>query len=345
MNLNTLQVSELFKKEIINHTEFNTIYLPTSMEGNTGYITFFDDSTMVVNIENDKYYKGNQKITLPTYYDINILYFSHLFSSDQAPIFGNILKKSLSRVAHNLCIFYNKERTKYMGIGGRFDEKQPDRWKPFGITEDKGLYLLSKEMLDGGVWIFENNKKPIIGKDTSSKFRKPASYDSQLSCIYSYILQKYVLITRNNVGKEQRFFSLLYSDDCLKWSEFHTPVLKPDYEASSGDQYYSILMHELIAFKIILGVALFYNEKSRNYGIKLLVTRDTKTWRDAGILFLVPTEKMPRNQYIRPKIHCGGITSNSEEGKITFYFYKYKERNLISFFKKTYKFVDLFTVN
>jgi hypothetical protein len=100
-------------------------------------------------------------------------------------------------------------------------------------------------------------------------------------------------------------------------------------------------MHEILSLKIIMARALFYNEKKKLYGIKLLLTNDTKVWRDTGIIFQLPTAKMPRNGYIRPKIHCGGITSD-ENRKITFFFYKYKERNSIEYFRKTYLLNHLF---
>lgn len=341
MNIDNLKVTSTFKDDIKNHKDFCQIQMRKYLEGNIGYVTFLNDDTLVANIENDKYYKNDKVVKLPTFYDINSFYVSNLFSNDSSPNMGKVMTKSLTRMAHNMCIFENKERNGYYGIGGRFDKQQPDRWKSFGITEDKGLYLIEKDKLDGTPWKLLNNGKPIIGKDPLSKYHKPASYDSQISCIYSEILQKYVLIVRNNVGKEQRFFSVLYSDDCINWSKFETPILNPSYEPKSGDQYYSIIIHEIVSFKIIMATALFYNEKTKLYGIKLLLTNDTKVWRDAGIIFELPTAKMPRNGYIRPKIHCGGITSD-ESQEITFFFYKYKERNSIEYFRKTYSWSKLF---
>lgn len=342
MNIEKLKVTQTFKNDIKNHKDFSQIHLRKYLEGNIGYVTFLNNNTLVANIENDKYYKNNKVVKLPTFYDINSFYVSNLFSITSPPIMGKVMTKSLTRMAHNMCIFENKERNGYYGIGGRFDKQQPDRWKSFGITEDKGLYLMQKDALDGDLWKLMNKGRPIIGKDPLSKYHKPASYDSQISCLYSHILQKYVLIVRNNVGKEQRFFSVLYSSDCLNWSEFHTPTLNPSYDPKSGDQYYSVIMHEIMPLKIILASALFYNEKTKLYGIKLLLTKDTKTWRDAGIIFMLPTAKMPRNGYIRPKIHCGGITSSEKNGKIIFHFYKYKERNSIEYFNKTYLWNELF---
>ena len=341
MNIDNIKVTNNFKNDIINHKEFCRIQIDKYMEGNIGYVTFLNNNALVANIENDKYNKNGKIVKLPTFYDINSFYVSNLFSDHCSPYMGKMLVKSLTRVAHNLCIFENKDRTGFYGIGGRFDKRQPDRWKPFGITEDKGLYLLQKNKLDGTSWKLMNESKPIIGKDPLSKYHKPASYDSQISCIYSQMLQKYVLIVRNNVGKEQRYFSVLHSNDCISWSDFKIPTLTPPYEPESGDQYYSIILHEILHLKIILASALFYNEKTKLYGIKLLITHDTKNWKDAGIIFTLPIAKMPRNAYIRPKIHCGGITSD-KYGRITFFFYKYKERNNIEYFKKTYLFSNLF---
>ena len=81
--------------------------------------------------------------------------------------------------------------------------------------------------------------------------------------------------------------------------------------------------------------------KTKLYGIKLLLTKDKnmERWRN---YFMLPTAKMPRNGYIRPKIHCGGITSSEKNGKIIFHFYKYKERNSIEYFNKTYLWNELF---
>lgn len=341
MNINKLQVNNKFKDDIINHTEFNKIQLPKHLDGIIGYVTFLNTNTLVANVENKKYYKKKKATNLPTFFDINSICVSNLLSSTATPSIGKMFSKSLTRMAHNMCIFETKEKKCYYGIGGRFDKTQPERWKTFNITEDKGLYLIKKDKLDGKEWNIMNEGNPVIGKDTVSKFRKPASYDSQISCIYSHILNKYILAVRNNVGREKRFFSMLYSDDCLKWSDFYIPTINPSYNEKSGDQYYSVILHEIIPIKVILACVLFYNKNTKIYGIKLLITRDTKSWSDAGIIFSLPTGIMPRNKYIRPKIHCGGITSD-KSGKITFSFYKYKETNNIEYFNKTYFWNELF---
>ena len=172
---------------------------------------------------------------------------------------GKVMTKSLTRMAHNMCIFENKERNGYYGIGGRFDKQQPDRWKSFGITEDKGLYLMQKDALDGNLWKLMNRGDPLLVKiHFQNIINRHLMILKYHVCIR--IFQKYVLIVRNNVGKEQRFFSVLYSSDCLNWSEFHTPTLNPSYDPKSGDQYYSVIMHEIMPLKIILASALFYNE-------------------------------------------------------------------------------------
>lgn len=341
MNISKLQVKKTYLNDIINHKNFNEIQLPKYLEGNVGYVTFLNKNTLVANIENEKYFVGSKTVSLPTFYDINTIYVTNLLSHSSSPIISKVLTKSLTRMAHNLCLFQNRDKNGFYALGGRYDKQQPDRWKPFPITEDKGLYLAYKEKLDGQVWKIMNNKKPVIGKDPISKFRKPASYDSQISCIYCTFLKKYILAVRNNIGKEQRFFSILSSDDCLKWCNFETPLLNPPYFPESGDQYYSIILHEIPKLKIIMGSALFYNENSKLYGIKLLLTSDAKIWKDTGIIFNLPTDKMPRNGYIRPKIHCGGINSD-DSGKITFFFYKYKQRNAIQYFQKSLYWKDLF---
>lgn len=328
--------------DLIDNKSFNTIELPKKFTGNTGYINFLDKHTIIINVENNFYYENNKKITLPTFYDINALCITNLSINSQSivPKISLLLEKSLTRMAHNICIFMNKDGNSYYGIGGRYDEAQPNRWKNYNITEDKGLYLVSSNKVFNTPWKFLNNGEPIISKDTLSNFKRPASYDSQISCIYSTLLEKYILVVRNNIGREQRYFSVLFSDDCLNWSSFNRPNLQPPHEPKSGNQYYSVLIHEYLPKQIILGFALFYNEKQNIYGIKLLVTTDAYTWKDIGILFELPTGKMPRNHYIRPKIHCGGITSDSN-GCITLYFYKYKEKNKVEYFCKTYQWHEL----
>ena len=342
MNLDSIKVKLDVNNDIINHTLFNHIDLPKDFRGNTGYISFLNKNTFIVNVENDYYYsKKNKKINLPTFYDINVLCVSNLFLENQIPKTSLVLEKSLTRMAHNMCIFKSKDGTSFFGIAGRYDIKQPDRWKKYEITQDKGLYLVSTQSISNKPWDIMNNKNPIIGRDTLSNFKKPASYDSQISCIYSTLLQKYIMVVRNNIGREQRYFSVLFSDDCINWSKFTKPTLNPPYEPKSGNQYYSLILHEYLPKQLILGFALFYNQKQNIYGIKLLISQNGIQWRDAGLLFKVPKGIMPRNHYIRPKIHCGGVETNDRDGRITLYFYKYKEKNNIQYFSKTYRWEDL----
>ena len=64
--------------------------------------------TLVANIENDKYYKNDKVVKLPTFYDINSFYVSNLFSNDSSPNMGKVMTKSLTRMAHNMCIFVRR---------------------------------------------------------------------------------------------------------------------------------------------------------------------------------------------------------------------------------------------
>ena len=64
------------------------------------------------------------------------------------------------------------------------------------------------------------------------------------------------------------------------------------------------------------------NEKTNIYGLKLLISEDTITWDDHGVILELPTRRMPRNRYIRPKIHCGGVTSTDKHIKLFLYTYK-----------------------
>ena len=160
-----------------------------------------------------------------------------------------------------MCIFREKDNKCLYGIGGRHDKGKNGR--ELRHRNHDGLYLLTTSLAIKNPWTILENEKPIISNDTLSNYKKPASYDYQLSCIYSTILNKYVLAVRCNIRRGARYFSILFSDDCKKWSPFNKPLLDPPYDDTSNDQYYSVLLHEYKPKNILLGICLFFNEKKR----------------------------------------------------------------------------------
>jgi hypothetical protein len=315
----------------ITTSDIKQISLPEYIKGITGYINFVSENLIICNIESR--YNYQKSIKLPKYMDINILQVHNNKKS-------LILNENISRIAHNMCIFRNKENTNWFGLGGRFMRRKVELWKDYNLKHYDGLYLLSTndDCLDN--WNVINNEIPVLNEDKISKYKKADSYDSQLSCIYSIILNKYILVIRNNTGRGGRFFTILHSDDCLKWEPPIIPNISPKYCKKNGDQYYSVILHELKKEKKIIGIVLFMNEKTKTYGLKLLVSEDTITWDDYGIILKLPSKRMPRNGYIRPKIHCGGI--NSTDTHIKLYLYTYKS-NEIEYFTKEILITDLFS--
>lgn len=326
--------------DVVNYklTKKNRIGIKKCVSGIIGYVNFLDKDTVIINVESNNYTKkkGGKVINLGTWLDINSVCITNLNSKKKTKI-ERVLKKNISRISHNMCIFREKDNKCLYGIGGRHDKGKKGR--ELRHRNHDGLYLLTTSLAIKNPWTILENEKPIISNDTLSNYKKPASYDSQLSCIYSTILNKYVLAVRCNIRRGARYFSILFSDDCKKWSPFNKPLLDPPYDDTSNDQYYSVLLHEYKPKNILLGICLFFNEKKKNpfYGIKLLVSHDALNWKDKGILFKLPTGRMPRNGYTRPKIQCGGVNSD-DKGNITFFFYKYKCRDKLSYFHKTYKF-------
>lgn len=316
----------------------NRIVIKDCLSGIIGYVNFLDKDTVIVNVESNNYTKkkGGDVIKLGTWLDINSVCITKLEDSKKCKM-ERVLKKNISRISHNMCIFREKDNKCLYGIGGRYD-KCNDSKKP-RHRHHKGLYLLTTPLTLKNPWTILENEKPIISTDTLSPYKKPASYDSQLSCIYSTILNKYVLAVRCNIRRGGRYFSILFSEDCKNWSSFNRPLLDPPYNHKLNDQYYSVLLHEYKPKNILLGICLFFNEVNVNpfYGIKLLVSTDAINWKDKGILFKLPSGKMPRNGFTRPKVQCGGINSD-DKGNITFFFYKYKCRNKLFYFHKTYTF-------
>ena len=347
--------------DIVNYplTDFKMIKVKKFLTGVIGYVNFLDKNTVLINIENNNYIENKstdlKKKNLESFFDINTLCVTGINETTKTkPIVNRVLKKDVSRIAHNCCAFKDKTNKKIFAIGGRYERtpipiKNIKKAKKKQISanahkNNKGLYLLRCKNVKKGPWNIENKNRPVVREDPLSNFKKTSSYDSQLSCIYSQILQKYILSVRCNIQKGHRYFSILHSDNCLNWSKFYSPKLDPPFTIESNDQVYSVLLHEYLPKKLFLGVCLFYNKEKDIYGTKIFISKDSINWKDLGILFYLPTSRMPRNGYIRPKVQCGGIFSE-KNGDISFYFYLYKQRNKLFYFSKTYKFDEIILSN
>lgn len=331
--------------DVINYT-FSTndhISLKPCLKGIVGYVNFLDDNTAFVNIEGSSYSKNKKTIHLGDFFDLNTICITGLNKTKQPLLKMNpVIKDYVSRIAHNCCPFWDKTHQNLLAIGGR-NEGKITKGNEIIHKHNQGLYISQAKDLDKGSWQLLHKGKPVISEDTLSNFKKTASFDSQISCIYSTLLKKYVLSVRCNIRKGHRYFSIVHSDDYIQWSNFISPQLNPPFSIASEDQLYSVLIHEYLPKKIFFGLCTFYNEKEKIYGAKMLISKDTIEWDDLGLLFNYPPSRMPRQRkkYSRPKINCGGIFSDSN-GNITFYFYIYKQYNTISYFSKTYKFDDIF---
>lgn len=335
--LNNSIINDIVNYEFSDNDHIN---LRPCLGGIVGYVNFLDHNTAFVNVEGKSYLKKGKKVELGGFYDINTICITGLNKTKKEKIkMHKIIKEDVSRIAHNCCPFFDVKTKKIIAIGGRNEGSKPKK----GIVhkQNQGLYLTEAKDIERGAWHLLNKGNPVIGDDPLSKFKHAPSYDSQLSCIYSTLLQKYILSVRCNIKKGHRYFSILHSDNYFKWSNFISPKLNPPYSYATNDQLYSVLLHEYLPKKIFLGLCTFYNKKKHIYGAKMFVSKDSVEWDDLGLLFNYPTGKMPRNGYLRPKIQCGGIFSD-ENGNITFYFYSYKQFNTLSYFSKTYNFDDIF---
>ena len=313
----------------------------------TGYMNFLNENTFFCNISsqmNDQNEPERKRLPLRT--DCNVLLVN---GKDQRLI----IKKNVTRIAHNMCVFRNKENTNWLGIGGRYmrdlwtkntlNRVGEEEWKKYGLKHYKGLYLLSTINDKIEDWDVINNEEPVISEDTVSKFKHSDSYDSQISCLYSTVLNKYVLITRNNIKAGKRFFTVFHSDDCITWEKPIIPEVYP--ELKPLDQYYSVIIHELKEYKLFVAVGLFMSGKGskqkNTFAFRLLLSRDTIHWTDCGSMGKIPPKNTPGGN-IRHKIHCGGITS--DESTLTFYLYDYIRMKNMIYYKKTIDIVDLFKI-
>ena len=341
----TYKLNKSIINDVVNYTfsPNDHISLKPCLKGIVGYVNFLDDNTAFVNIEGNTYSKNKKTVQLGNFFDLNTICITGLNKSKQASVkMHTVIKNYVSRIAHNCCPFWDKTHQYILAIGGR-NEGSSSEGNEIIHKHNQGLYISQTKDLDKGLWELINKGTPVIHKDPLSKYKKTASFDSQISCIYSTLLKKYVLSVRCNIRKGHRYFSIAHSDDYINWSKLISPQLNPPFTIVSGDQIYSVLIHEYLPKKIFFGLCTFYNEKDKIYGAKMLTSKDTIKWDDLGLIFKYPPSRMPRQRkkHLRPKIHCGGIFSD-ENGNITFYFYSYKQFNTLSYFSKTYKFDDIF---
>jgi hypothetical protein len=224
------------------------------------YLTILDKKTLIINTSNsyrNMYYGGK-----------TILYNIH----------DNTSKKIITKmntISHNFTLIKNIKSKEIWGVGGCGKRNSND----YNYTD--GIYLLySKDNMN--TWnVFGN-----IISDKESKGWNPngdSIFDSNITCFYSNILNKYLLFTRYNIGGGSRGIQVFTSDNFKKkWDngklcKINTYIKK--------ENYYMNKIIEIPEYNIFIMVAPFsdINNRSKS-GLKILISKNAVDWYDCGLL-------------------------------------------------------------
>jgi hypothetical protein len=207
--------------------------------------------------------------------------FMHNIKKDQRK---NILNNK-NTISHNFTIIENAKTDKeinHFAVGGCGKTNMYKSIKDFR----SGIYLLKSQDMKN--WNLANKSRPVIIAKETKGWNKlgNSQFDSNISCLYSSLLKKYVLFTRYNVGIGERGIQVFMSKDMKKWDKGR--LCKIDTWGKKHNYYMNKII-EVPELKLFLAIMPFTNlSKNRTpSGIKLLISFDALNWKDCGLLFPV----------------------------------------------------------
>ena len=213
-------------------------------------------------------------------------------------------------VVHNFTVFPDKTDKFYYGMGGLIRDQKPYMSKKFRYFNKKNSGIFLYKSLDFKKWKKINNNKPIISAKNHPKNpvigieSKCPQFDSNICCMYSNVIGKYILYCRANIKKGCRSVQYTTTKDFKKWSPFKLLYIN---SFRKNENYYMFKCVELGNYKIFFGLAPYTNKAinpTKHY-IKKLVSSDGKKWADFGKLCdaKMHTDKIHVNTHIADIIY------------------------------------------